>query len=65
MRPLQYLLKHIPFRKKPLLWDHKVGNMNVQMFKKENILQIVKSCPDGSRILIDPNTWIEVHHGPT
>jgi hypothetical protein len=63
-QPVYDLIKSL-FRKKPLTWDSEIGGIGVKAFSKENLLRIIKECPDGSRILINRDTWIEVHHGST
>lgn len=50
------------FKKKSLTHDAVFDSINIKVFKKKDILKVIKTCPNGSRILINPTTWIQVYH---
>jgi len=58
---LSYVINRL--KRKPIITNRVFSDIgNVIMFKKNDLLKIVKTCPNGSRILIDKHTWIQVYH---
>jgi len=61
MKLISSIISHI--KRKPITTNRVFSDIGkVITFKKNDLLKVVKTCPNGSRILIDRRTWIQVYH---
>lgn len=49
-------------KRKPLIEEKVFGEISAKMFSKKDLLRVINTCPDGSRILINEKIWIQVNH---
>ncbi len=50
------------FKKKPLYEDRMFGDIKAHTFDIGNLMEVIYVCANGSIVIIDDHTWVQVFH---